>query len=277
MKHKKKEVSAGKTIDTIAELGGSAGGALAGMAIGTAVAGPAGTAIGAVAGTVIEKVFTLLGADLKERVLSPRETRRTGTVFSLTLEKVNQNIAYGKTLRSDGFFETQEFANSPADETLEATLLAAQREYEERKLPYIANLYANIVCDSTVSRETANYLIKTVSEVTYRQLIILKIVYEYQTNRGQYPKRRDKQYMHLSSFRAISLATEVFDLYRRSVLHSEITGFQEAIGITPSALQVGGNGVLLYQLMELNAITADDPLICEVLDYMTGKDAAQGE
>ena len=138
-------------------------------------------------------------------------------------------------------------------------------------------MYGNIVCDETIGRETANYLIKTVSEITYRQLVILKIIYEYQTNRRNSPKRRDQQYMHLSSFRAISLATEVIDLYTRSILHSQTKLFQEAIGITPAAIEVGGNGILLYNLMELNSIPDNEPLISEILDYLSGKDALQGE
>lgn len=273
----KKDTIAEKTVDTLAEFSGSAGAAVAGAAIGTAVAGPAGTAIGAIAGTAIEKVFALVGADIKERVFSPRENKRVGSVFSLAIEKVNKNVARGKLLRSDGFFDVSDDLHSHADEAFEATLLAAQREYEERKIPYLANLYGNIVCDDTISRETANYLIKTVSEITYRQLVILKIVYEYQTNRRNSPKRREQQYMHLSSFRAISLATEVFDLYRRSILHSQTKLFQEAIGITPAAIEVGGNGILLYSLMELNTIPDNEPLISEMLDYLSGKDALQGE
>ena len=98
----KKDTVAEKTIDTLAELGGSAGAAVAGTVIGTAVAGPAGTAIGAIAGTAIEKV--------------------------------DKNVACGKLLRSDGFFDVSEDIHSHADETFEATLLAAQREYEERKI-----------------------------------------------------------------------------------------------------------------------------------------------
>ena len=52
-------------------------------------------------------------------------------------------------------------------------MLVAQKEYEERKLQYIANLYANIAFDDSISCEMADKLLKISSELTYRQLIIL--------------------------------------------------------------------------------------------------------
>lgn len=65
-----------KVIDTVAELGGSAAGAVVGAAIGTAVAGPLGTVGGAVAGTVLEKGLLWVGNEIKGRMLSPKEELR---------------------------------------------------------------------------------------------------------------------------------------------------------------------------------------------------------
>ena len=44
-----------------------------------------------------------------------------------------------KKLRNDNFFKNIDEYSS-AEEILEGTLLVAQKEYEERKLQYIANL-----------------------------------------------------------------------------------------------------------------------------------------
>lgn len=140
-------------VDAVVDLGGSVGGALAGAAIGTAVAGPVGTALGAVTGTAIEGAFRTLGKEIKERVFSKKEDQRIGAVFSLAAQKIRDNISSGKSLREDAFFSYND-GTSPADEILEATIIAAQREYEEKKLPYMANLYANIAFDQSISKET---------------------------------------------------------------------------------------------------------------------------
>lgn len=87
-------------------------------------------------------------------------------------EKIKSNFEENKILRHDDFFSELDNRTS-AEEILEGTLLVAQKEYEERKIKYIANLYANIAFDENISREIADRLIKISSELTYRQLMIL--------------------------------------------------------------------------------------------------------
>ena len=45
-----------------------------------------------------------------------------------------------------------------ADEIIEGVLLAAQREYQEKKLPLYGNLLTNIAFRSDIDRVTANRL-----------------------------------------------------------------------------------------------------------------------
>ena len=59
---------------------------------------------------------------------------------------------------------------------MEGIFFAAQRENEERKLPYLANLYANICFDDAISRPMANQLIKIAASISFRQLAIAKVV-----------------------------------------------------------------------------------------------------
>ena len=57
-------------------------------------------------------------------------------VMDLAKEKIDENIKNNKKLREDDFFENVDNRSS-AEEILEGTLMVAQKEYEERKLPYI--------------------------------------------------------------------------------------------------------------------------------------------
>lgn len=159
-----------KMIDSIADYGGAAAGAAVGAGIGTLIAGPVGAVGGALAGTVIEKVFYKIGADIKERVLSKSESKKIESVIMLAAKKIQTKIKSGKHLRNDDFFDDKIDDRSPAEEILEATLFAAQREYEERKLPYLANLYTNINFDSSIKRSMANQLIRIAESLSYRNL-----------------------------------------------------------------------------------------------------------
>ena len=181
-----------KIVDGIADIGGSVVGALAGAGIGAAIAGPVGVAGGAIAGTAIEKIFQRIGKEIHEKFLSKAESRKIETVYSCAKEKIESNLKDGKALRNDGFFSKKMDDRSSSEEILEGTIFAAQREHEEKKFPYLANLYANINFDSTINRQMANQLIKIASDITYRQIVILYVIGSYQTNPQLVPKRRDR-------------------------------------------------------------------------------------
>ena len=126
-------------MNTILEISGSAAGAAVGAVIGNAVAGPAGAIGGAVTGNIVESVFSWVRNEISNRLLSKQEEKRITNVMDLAKKKIESNFADNKKLRDDNFFD-QVNDRSTAEEILEGTLLVAQKEYEERKLPYIATI-----------------------------------------------------------------------------------------------------------------------------------------
>lgn len=256
-----------KIVDGITDVTGSVAGALAGAGIGAMIAGPAGVAGGALAGTAIEKVFQCIGKEIQERFLSKSESKKIGTVYSCAREKIEINLNSGKVLRNDNFFSKKTNDRSSSEEILEGTIFAAQREHEEKKLPYLANLYANINFDSTINRQMANQLIKIASNITYRQIVILCVVGSYQTNRITTPKRRESTFSGIGGYDKISIASEIFDLYQSSLLFSK-SAILDAAGFVPAQLEVSGNGALLYNLMELFTMPLDE-IAKEVIDFLS--------
>ena len=257
-------------IDGASEYGGAAMGAVIGAGIGSAVAGPLGTAGGALVGTLIENVMQWAGNEIKERCLSKSEARKIGTVYEKAKEKIAEKLKAGKKLRTDGFIEKDVNERSPSEEILEGTLFAAQRENEEKKLPYLANLYANINFDSTVDRNMANQLIRIASDLTYRQLVIMRVIGAYQKGdlKGV-PPRRNTPYNSISGYDNISIATEIYDLYRRSLVFSK-SAILDAAGITPAKLEISGIGALIYNLMDLPQMTYDD-LAGRIVKFLSGQ------
>ena len=57
----------------------------------------------------------------------------------------------------------------------------------------------------------------------------------------------------IRGYEKISIASEIFDLYRRSLVFSESV-ILDTSGFTPSLLKLAGNGALLHNLMELSAM-----------------------
>lgn len=257
----------GNAIDAVVELSSSTAGATVGTAIGTMVAGPLGAIGGALAGTVLEKGLQRIGNEIKSRVLSPKEESRIGTVYTYAVQKMDNNIRAGMHIRTDAFFEVADGERSANEEILEGILLAAQKEYEEKKLKYLGNLYANLAFTETVDSRMANMLIKIASELTFRQYVILYVVSMFQKPECATMPRKEP-YELLLGVKMTTIATEFYDLYRCTLLHSS-EALLDAAAINPSKLTLVGYGSLMFELMELNEIDGD--AICsEIIEFMVG-------
>lgn len=251
----------GNKIEDVIESASAMGGAIAGGMVGL-VGGPAGVIVGVFAGSVVGNVLERAGKEIKDRLLSKSEEKKIQTVYDLTREKIQKRMGEGKSVRNDGFFSNDE--RSGADEVFEGLMFAAQKEAEEKKLPYMANLFSNIAFDKTISREEANQLIKVAQEVSYRQLVIMQIIIFFQLGRNTFGKLnpspetpRETAYGSVNGYDNISILTEINDLYRKGIVHSSSIIFDVA-SINPSQLILAGVGVQLYRLMELDKVPLDD-------------------
>jgi hypothetical protein len=97
--------------------------------------------IGAVAETIL--------GDVANRVLSQREQIRVGASAVLALNKVNELKGKGHPIREDDkFFANNENYRSSAEESLEGVLQKCKAEHEEKKIPYLSNIFAQAVFTS---------------------------------------------------------------------------------------------------------------------------------
>lgn len=88
-------------------------------------------------GPLVVAAGSMITAGLREvtrRVLSRREEARAGGAFLAAAEALEERQDAGQQLRDDGFF-VRSNGRADADEVVEGVLLAAQRSYEERKVP----------------------------------------------------------------------------------------------------------------------------------------------
>lgn len=206
-------------IKEFVETGSDISGSISGAVLGGLVAGPAGVVIGGVSGPIITRVLKKIGNDIKDRFLSPREEVRIGAVYGFAINKLQQNFKNGKDLRTDSFFAQIGTERPNSDEIFEGIILGVQKEYEERKVKFIGNLYANICTNSNITREHANQLIRTANGLSYRQFCILQLLNEKWDNN----KNLNFKVKGLDNYKVDigDIIVEIRDLQQRGLLSIE--------------------------------------------------------
>lgn len=106
------------------------GGVLANITLPLWLTDPSGLAI-----PVGVQALKTIGQDISNRMLSKRENYRIGSVLVLAGNGISERINNGEMLRTDGFFNEDDTGKSDAKEIVEAVLLKAKQDPEERKIP----------------------------------------------------------------------------------------------------------------------------------------------
>jgi hypothetical protein len=227
-----------------------------GGTIGYSIGGYEGAMVGAASSEFIMIGIDQIGADFAERVLSPREDYRIGLVFLNSKKKIMEKLAAGAILRTDLDIPT----TSPAcvelpmterpqyEEIIEGFLLSVQREPEEKKLPFIENLLANVFFDSSIDNDQINLMIKISKNISYRQLCILCIFAQTKNF-----ALRDRNYRKIETLgeKRIFLLQEIADLKTQGLLNCSGEACLGLSDVNPSKMRIQGTGAMLYNLMEL--------------------------
>ena len=136
-------------------------------------------------------------------------------MFTLAAAEIVERCRNGESVRDDGFFDSGGDGRSDAEEVWESTLLKSQREPEEKKLPYMAHLLANLAFNPEISAAMAHQMTKEAEYMTYRQFCILQLSVE----RERF-KLRDESYRGQAgpvSKELYQILYEYHDLYNRGV------------------------------------------------------------
>ncbi|MBW7941646.1 MAG: DUF456 domain-containing protein [Candidatus Kuenenia stuttgartiensis] len=163
-----------KNIKRASSLAGTTAGAIIGTILG-------GQMFGAIAGSVTGEVVKNTLGELAERWLAPKQAERIGTASELIINRIYERQKNGEGVRDDGFFENNG-ARSNAEELFEGVLIRCSTEYEEKKIPYIANIFHNTAFDISLNSANANYILSTANRLTFRQLALVAIVGQNQNN-----------------------------------------------------------------------------------------------
>jgi hypothetical protein len=245
-----------KSIQRLIEAGSDISGATVGAIAGAVFGGPPGAVTGAAAGALISNVLRNIGIEISERMLSPREEVRIGAALGFAVNKIQENFKNGAIPRDDDFFDDKPYDRAAYKEIVEGVLLAAQREYEEKKTRLYGNLLANIAFSPGISRAHASLLIRLTQSLSYRQLCLLSIFGQRDRFRLRQNNYRETTTM---SVEIISLLQEIFDLSVRDLITrlsgSVVLGHTD---IVPANMKPEGEGETLFKLMVLKEIDEQD-------------------
>lgn len=224
--------------------GSDLAGAAVGSALGFFAAGPGAAAVSGAVGVVVTRCLT----SIAERFMSGRERIRVGSVAAFALSRINERIKSGHIPRGDSFFLERSGVRPDGEQLLEGVLLKARDEYEEKKLKYMGNFFANLAFTDSVSVHTASLLLKQTERLTYRQMCLLALINEEGSFNFECLRRQDHSNPELEA-----LKREEMDLHSSDL---GVFGFVHGLGPWDDELSTLGRA--LADLAQLDQIPATD-------------------
>jgi hypothetical protein len=237
-------------VEAASELFGS----LAGVATTVVHNDIAGLFAGAIVASGVTQTLKYAARLSLSRLMAKRERQRVGFVYGSTALAIQERLDKGEQPRTDGFFDRDTTDRSKADEIAEAVLNAAQREHEEKKLPYLANLLAFIAFESRIDVGTANHIVRIARSLSYRQFCVLALA-----------PNAAKLGLHSAPFPNAANATstwtlliEIFELFRLQLITYGQGFFTDVTEMPLERLQIDTLGAQLYLAMKLDEIPSAD-------------------
>jgi hypothetical protein len=252
----------GRSAPLASRLIGSVGGAAAGLAIG----GPPGAIIGALVAPFVTDSLERLTGEIIARQLGARQYIRAGAGLTLLEVAIKEHLSRGEKVREGEFSSADESGRRPIDEVTEQAILAMINAVDERRIPYLANFYAALYFDETVSRTSIPTLSAIAEGLNYRAMCILNLV-----GRAVIYNRGVSDDVVQTPWRDVDhiVAKEVFSLISNSILGSKaanndyyslVSGYGE---VDPKALIPNRIGKILFTKMRLTAIESEDLSLIE--------------
>lgn len=231
-----------KYIKSSSEVTGAAIGGVLGI-----LAGPAGSVIGGAAGVLIGKGIN----ELLERFLSSNEKLRVVSATEYSIIKIKERIDNGEKIRKDDYFEKIN-GRSKAEEIFEGVLIKCKCQYQEKKIKYISNIYANSVFNESIKSEDINQILDTVEKLTYRKICILKFCKENIDSTSFNIRDTDyrENYEFGSNLKLELLLQDFMDLYNIGIVERKDETTMLYFGdVHPSVMGLSNIGNIYFDLL----------------------------
>ena len=202
---------------------------------------------------VFTTAFQTIGEGVISSILGEALANRVDTTFHETLIKIKDNLAKGKIPRDDDVWSSEKESPRKAKAILEGVLVKARDEFEEKKRRYYPNFSGNMCFYEHIPYERLNILLRTLDQLSYRQLQVLAYVKskgEIITNMWDARIKNIEQ-----AYKYYDVFCEVLDLSNKSLLRQIMQGLTPGIG---NKLCLSPMGEDLVNLLELENMPNED-------------------
>ena len=175
----------------------------------------------------------------------------------LAADEMEKRLNAGAKPRTDKFFNVQPPFRSDAEEIVEALLLKAEREPEERKLFYQAKLIAHIYFDSSIDAGMAHQLLRFAETISYRQYCILGLARDT-SSFDLYDEAAGRIGLELLSDAQTSFLSDCWDLKGKGLLWTGTDLDLNLYEIKPRYLGLQPLGQAFVKGLALEAIPPED-------------------
>jgi hypothetical protein len=203
---------------------------------------------GRTADWAVVRTLVRAGDEFAKRALSDWERARTAKVVLAAVHRFDENVRGGFAVREDDFFVATRTNRAPADELTEAVLLAAQREHEEAKLPFLGNFLAGVAFRDGMDRAQVNALVRLAAGLSHRQLCLMAVFSHTERLELRTTDYNDQARV---PFAAVAVLQEVFELVRMSLVVQTNGDPITMRDLTPGRMTVAGMGAMLVKVMGL--------------------------
>lgn len=167
-------MSASKKTEAILSKGVEVVGGTTAAAVGLLLGGPVGGLVGTAASPVIIGMLKVV-TDVANRRLSSREEMRVGVGAVHSLARIHRRLEAGEVVQNQSLTQTRGTNRPTGEELFEGVLLTCRSTFEEKKLPFIANILANAPF-MDVSPETVHFVIRLSERLTYQEFCVAALV-----------------------------------------------------------------------------------------------------
>lgn len=216
----------------------------AGAGVGLVVAGPAGAVIGAIIPPIL--------SDVLRRMLSKKEKSRIEKVAKLAMQKIQEKIEKGER-------PTANAKDEKVKELFEGTLLKAKEAYEIKKIPLLANLFANAPFSNT-PLENLNQALIFAEQLSYQQLCILSLLENSQFGKelGLSKEPFSREYKSKSDERTVGIYQDIAYMMQIGIIGQREPGASHLRAVLGGTLgNIVPNHLVLLMTLLFNALQLD--------------------
>ena len=147
-----------------------------GVPVAAILALPLATGVNTLAGAISKVTIEGLLIDRENTNLSEKEQLRVDDSLVFALLKIRENLNNGLNIRQDDFFSTNVNFQSKAEEIFEGVITKNKIQYQEKKIKFIGNIYANAAFRDDTSVEELHHILEIADRLTYREICILALI-----------------------------------------------------------------------------------------------------